>query len=563
MTEKEHSNLKNGTGVPEWRRVALKHRQRQLSLFPEAWRLEEDVLSTIGKQPVATVEEYLSENEREITSLNSSIATLQQWISAKKYSAYEVTSAFCHRAALLHQTTGCLTEILFESALETATAQDEHFGSTGELLGPLHGIPISVKDNQDIESVDSTLGWVGLIDRPAKSDSPAVETLRQAGAVIYCKTNIPQSMMMSDSYNHLYGQSVNSLNRNLISGGSSGGEGALIAAGGSIAGIGSDIGGSVRIPAALQGLYGLSPSIGRVGSRESIRRDKYVVPPVAGPLTRDIDTLDAFMDAYLSQSPWLTDPGILPIPWRREVVSEYASPNKKLRIAYILDDNIVKPQPPVTRAVKTTVERLEAAGHGCVTWDHIAKRYHTRAYDLWLRAVLADGGERFKALSELAPGDTPEPLIEGMLVGRPENKLDVDGRMALFDEIVEFQREYMRIWREEGIDALVMPVTQWVGLRPKMWVQSSMIVSYTSIFNLLNWTALAIPAIKVDRVIDKVDEAWISHQARSFSDKYNHDRYEELLDADDLDDMPVGVQIVTGRLEEERAVGIAKMMSSL
>jgi amidase len=88
-------------------------------------------------------------------------------------------------------------------------------------------------------------------------------TLRRLGAVLYVKTNLPQSMMMSDSYNHVFGQCVNPFNRGLISGGSSGGEGSLVAARGSILGIGTDLGGSIRIPASLCGLYGLSPSPGR------------------------------------------------------------------------------------------------------------------------------------------------------------------------------------------------------------------------------------------------------------------------------------------------------------
>lgn len=546
--------------TPEWRSIALKHRQHRLSLFPAEWHLEQAKIPSDLKQPIPFIEGLLSDQEREITSLTTSLSTLQKWVASRTYSALEITRAFCHRAALLQQTTGCLTEVLFDSALALAKSQDEHLISTGQLLGPLHGIPISIKDNQDVKGIDSTLGWVGLINHPAKEDTPIVSTLRQAGAIIYCKTNIPQSLMMSDSYNHLYGQSVNSLNRNLISGGSSGGEGALVAGAGSIAGIGTDIGGSVRIPATLQGLYGLSPTTGRISSRESPRRDKYVVPPCSGPLTRDIDSLITFMEAYTSQEPWLTDPGLIPIAWRKDLVQTYSNPSKKLRIAYITDDNVIKPQPPCTRAVESTISKLSAAGHETISWNHIAQSHHARAYDLWLRAVLADGGQRFKALSELPP---TEPLIKGMLVGRPDTLLDTNGRMALYDEIWEFQREYMRLWHDAKIDALVMPVTQWVGLKPKMWVKADMYVGYTSIWNMMNWAALAVPAITVDRELDAVTEEWRGHQARSFSDAFNHDRYEELLGEGELDGMPVGVQIVTGRLEEEKALGIAKMLAGL
>lgn len=561
---------RNGTELPEWRKAALNHRQKQLLKIPEQWRLDKPVSPTLieHRSAVSLVEPHLSAEELEITSMSTTLPRLQAWINNKQYTAEQITSAFCHRSALLQQYTGCLTEILFDSALAKARYQDEYQVRTGKLVGPLHGIPISIKDNQDIQGVQSTLGWVGLLDKHAESSVPLVETLLDSGAIVYCKTNIPQSLMMSDSYNHLYGQSVNSLNRNLISGGSSGGEGALVGAGGSVLGIGTDIGGSVRIPAVLQGLYGLSPSTGRVGNRESSRRDKYVVPPVAGPMARDIDSIDTFMSTYLSQQPWHSDPGILPIPWRQEIVDTYSSvgnagqsrPHKKLRIAYMTDDSIIRPQPPVVAAVQKIISLFASDGHEIIDFALVAQEHHQKAYDLWLRAVLADGGERFNALASLPNSD---PLIAGMLVGTSETKLDVNGRMALYDEIYEFQRRYSRIWTEQSIDALVMPVTQWVGLKPKMWVKADMHVGYTSIWNMMNWTALAIPSIKVDKTLHEPDAEWNAHQARSFSDKFNHEWYEKLWSEGELEGMPVGVQIVTGRLEEEKAVGLARYIRQL
>lgn len=541
--------------VPRWKQLATTHRHKQLSLIPAEWRVEKVPAPNDQRNATPFIEKHLSAKELDITALSQTLPDLQRAIWKGAYSAAEITSAFSHRAALLQQLTGCLTEILFSSAQDTAKKQDAE-NSANSQRSPLYGIPISIKDNQDIQGVDSTLGWVGLINKPAKQSAPCVETVVKAGGILYCKTNIPQSMMMSDSYNHVYGQSVNSLNRNLISGGSSGGEAALIAGGGSICGVGTDIGGSVRIPATLQGLYGLSPSTGRFGSRESPRRDKYVVSPVAGPLARDIETLDVFMDSYLSVSPWLDDPGLLPMPWRRDLVGTYATA-EKLKVGFMIDDGVVRCQPAVVRAVEHSTDLLKKAGHEIVDFNGIAQKYHAKAYDLWLRAVLADGGERFQALCDLVD----EPLIPGMLVGKPENKLDVNGRMALYDEIWEFQKEYMRVWNESGINVLVMPVTQWVGLRPKMWVKASMYVGYTSIWNLMNWSALAVPSIKFDAEIDAPNEEWKAYQGRSFSDSFNHKSYEELFD--EFVGMPVGVQLVTGKLEEEKAVGIAKLLASL
>ena len=113
---------------------------------------------------------------------------------------------------------------------------------TGSPIGPLHGLPISLKDNFKIKGKDSTLGFVAWVNEPETSDSVLVDVLRKAGAVLYVKTNVPTAMMIAESVNNTFGRTVNPLNRKLTSGGSSGGESALIAFGGSLLGVGTDIG---------------------------------------------------------------------------------------------------------------------------------------------------------------------------------------------------------------------------------------------------------------------------------------------------------------------------------
>jgi amidase len=174
----------------------------------------------------------LSAKELEITNTTEGPRILHN-ITSRTWTSEAVATAFCKRAAVAQQLIGCCTEMFFEKAIRCAIELDEYLARTGKPIGPLHGLPISLKDSYDIEGEDTTLGWVGLVGKPALEDGLAVQQLKSLGAVIYCKTNIPQSLMMSDSYNHVFGQSVNALNRNLISGGSSGGDGALVGARGS------------------------------------------------------------------------------------------------------------------------------------------------------------------------------------------------------------------------------------------------------------------------------------------------------------------------------------------
>lgn len=182
---------------------------------------------------------------------------------------------------------------------------------------------------------------------------------------------------MSDSYNHVFLQSYNSFNRDLISGGSSGGEGALVGCRGSIVGIGSDIGGSIRIPSNLQGLYGLCPSVGRV-PYESQGYDKLLPhnPRASANVKAQKTRVYRSSGCRTNCNKSFHDRGVhvgppfirtldcrshdLPIPWRCELTQP---PNRPLKIGYYLDDGMVKVQPPLERAVREVVDKLKAAGH--------------------------------------------------------------------------------------------------------------------------------------------------------------------------------------------------------
>ncbi|KAL2363101.1 hypothetical protein RJZ56_004003 [Blastomyces dermatitidis] len=337
-----------------WKEIVREKRRSQAESIPPAWRLQSIAEDFVNSIDVIESCGILSSEELQITKITDAVSLLHQ-IATGSLSSFEVTTAFCKRAAIAHQLINCCTEMFFERALERARELDGYLARTGNVVGPLHGLPISIKDGFDIEGIDTTVGWAGLIGKPAKKSGSVVRLLLSLGAVLYVKTNIPQSLMMSDSYNHVFGQSVNAFNKHLISGGSSGGEGALVGAQGSILGVGTDIGGSIRIPAALQGLYGLLPMT-----------QIYIVPPVAGPISYTLENVEMFMKAVVSSRPWETDPRALPIPWREELTKPPARP---LRIAFIFDDGFVKPQPPITRALRETAAKFKAAGHEGRVWQ--------------------------------------------------------------------------------------------------------------------------------------------------------------------------------------------------
>lgn len=145
-------------------------------------------------------------------------------------------------AKLIIAKTNCLSETLFQQAIASSKALDAHFKQTGKPIGPLHGLPISLKDNFNVIGVDSTVGFVSWVGHPAVYNATLVDILQDAGAVLYVKTNVPTAMMIAETVNNVFGRTLNPRNRKLTSGGSSGGESALIAFGGSPLGVGTDIG---------------------------------------------------------------------------------------------------------------------------------------------------------------------------------------------------------------------------------------------------------------------------------------------------------------------------------
>lgn len=171
-------------------------------------------------------------------------------------------------------TYGSLTEICFEDALTCAKNLDEHLRRHGTAAGPLHGIPTTLKDQFNVKGYDTTLGYVGRAQRPAGEDSVLVGMLRSLGAVVLAKTNVPQSIMWCETENPLWGLTTNPRDPGYTPGGSTGGEAVLVAAGASRLGFGTDLGGSVRIPSHMMGIYGLRPSVSRKTPATRSRRPK-------------------------------------------------------------------------------------------------------------------------------------------------------------------------------------------------------------------------------------------------------------------------------------------------
>ena len=242
----------------------------------------------------------------------------------------------------------------FETALTNAKAADAA-QKRGEVLGRIHGVPITVKDALQTKGLRSTGGAVELRDNVPERDAPVVDAVRREGAIVIGKTNLPRWSGDIQSYNELFGTTNNPWDLSRGPGGSSGGAAAAVAMGFTSFEIGTDIGGSIRFPAAFNGVWGHKPSFGLLPTTGYLDHVDGGLNEadvnVFGPLARSSQDLDLLVDVMKRNSP----------PWIAQLGSGPANV-RDLRIAAWLDDDFCLVDNEVLQHLESIVEQLESDG---------------------------------------------------------------------------------------------------------------------------------------------------------------------------------------------------------
>jgi Asp-tRNA(Asn)/Glu-tRNA(Gln) amidotransferase A subunit family amidase len=225
-------------------------------------------------------------------------------------------------------------------------------------LGPLHGVPISIKSSICVEGLRCEAGSKLRAGFVARSDAPLVMRLKNAGAIILGTTNTPELLMAWETDNLLYGRTNSPWDLERTPGGSSGGEAAAIAAGMSAGGVGSDGGGSIRVPAHFSGICGLKPTPGRIPAAGHFPASAgpFASIGVVGPMARTVEDLKILFEVM--QGPDLGDSNAAPVPVRWPDEHDI----KKMRIAFFEDDGRTPVRPEIRAAVRTAAEALRRAG---------------------------------------------------------------------------------------------------------------------------------------------------------------------------------------------------------
>ncbi|KAL8852538.1 MAG: hypothetical protein Q9221_002534 [Calogaya cf. arnoldii] len=493
-----------GTMAPaNWETIRDRKLEEQQSRMSQAWLIPQSQLPADNVLDVTGLPRscgILSSREIDITD-SYDARGLAAAIRAKTYTAVEVTTAYCKRAAIANQLTSCLTECLFASALARAAFLDAYLDRTSQTLGPLHGLPISVKDTFDIKGIDSSVGISALAFHPAQENAPIIDTLLAAGAVIHCKTNVPQSMLALDSVNNIFGRVLNPRNRRQwTAGGSSGGEAVLVAMRGSVMGVGTDVGGSIRIPAFVNGIVGFKPGKGRISAKglttgQLPAAGKVGLEVCVGPIARTIEDLGLFMEIIENSRMWEIDADVKAEDgwWTKSpdtVLPLLRNPphakEKPLRIGILPSDGITVPLPPVTSTLHRLTQTLQNQTHKPIAL--IPLNPHTTGFSkcqsLANKFFSAEGSSHLLSLIS----STSEPLIPWLssrLRSKPPSSLtNFRSLLARKDEL---SAQLLRtIWFDDNrIDLLICPVAPHPVPRPDGWNA----VGYTSAFVLLDWPA--------------------------------------------------------------------------
>lgn len=506
--------------------------------------------------------------------LSASVATIDSNVHQGTWRPLAVLHAYTRRAVAIHAQVNCITELMFNDAEQWAAEIEL---DAMKKRGPLCGVPVSLKDTVAVAGYDATLGYASWVGKPIQRDSPLVRLLKDAGAILYVKTTIPTTLLSFESYSGLFGRTLNPHNKNYSPGGSSGGEAALLAAGGSRIGIGSDVAGSVRVPAHYSGVYAIRSSKGRfpIAGNASSMPGQEGVPAVCSPMARTLEDLESFWKAVFEMEPWNYDHTVLKMPWK-PVGLDF-----RQKIGVMWDDGVVPLTPACRRALTTVINDLKQAGHEIVEFPAPSP---VEGLEIASKLLLADGVKTvLKPLYDSEPNDPGMsaaafwfqlPRILQRLyslyiryVRRDRiyayllngfHQQTVDELYVLVKRREAYRAKWHEAWNEAGIDLLVTAPNALPAVPHKGMKTGWRACGYTFLFNLLDYTAGVMPITKVSALTDGLSP--LDHV--NLTNSIARDAYAQ-YDATKMDGLPVGVQIVGRRLEEEKVLAGMKLVQRL
>jgi Asp-tRNA(Asn)/Glu-tRNA(Gln) amidotransferase A subunit family amidase len=448
-----------------------------------------------------------------------SAALMAERIRKKRLSPVEIVDAHLGQIERLNPTLNAFVQVDAEGARQAA--QDAEIAVMhGKTLGPLHGIPISIKSSMAVAGMLCESGTRLRAGFVPVLDAPLVARLRAAGAIVMGVTNTPEFLMAWETDNLLYGRTNNPWDLQRTPGGSSGGEAAAIAAGMSAGGVGSDGGGSIRVPAHFSGICGLKPTPGRIPAtgHYPVSAGPFALIGVVGPMARAVDDLKVLFEVM--QGPDIGDACAAPVPVRWPTEDEA----RKLRVGYFEDDGRTLVTAETRAAVRSAAEALRGAGFQV---EHFEPEGLEEARRLWHKFFVVAGGMLLRPMFGGRESDLSPLLKQFLEWSAAEPALTGETLLEVWIQRDALRARFLK--QMEHYPILVCPAAAIPAFRhgERTWQVEGKTVhyldawSYTEFFNLLGNPAAVVP---------------VGHSSER---------------------LPIGVQIVGQPWQEEQVLSVA------
>ncbi len=420
----------------------------------------------------------------------TSMTDLARMIASKEVSPVDVARAHLERIARLDSTLRSFITVCAEAALDEARAAEARLAA-GDTLGPLHGVPIALKDLVDTAGVRTTGGSRILIDRVPAADATVVKRLRAAGAIVLGKLNMHEVAVGPEGRNVHHGDTRNPWDATVhrLPGGSSSGSGAAVAAGLTPGALGSDTGGSIRIPSSLCGITGIKPTYGRV-SRAGVLPLAWTLDHV-GPMARSAADCALMLGSLAGYDPADATTSVLPVP---HYTSALTGDVKGLRVGLLRSSFLEASAPDVAAAVAQAAKTLESLG---ARVDEIALEHAVHAPAISFAIVGSEALAYHAGWLKARPGDyqpdVRDRLRAGAFVGGADYVRAQQARALVRDEVDEVLRHR---------DVLLAPATpitapalgeREVDVRGVILDIRSALVRLTRAFNVSGHPSCALP----------------------------------------------------------------------
>lgn len=528
------------------------------------WKKSNDRQSQIQS---LTPEYRLPLDTNDVSILEQPVSDTIDDIKAGRLTPKEVLLAYGKKAIKAQESLNCIAEVLIPKA--------EIWAEQCNTQGPLAGIPVSLKDMVNVEGYDSCLGFAAFVGKPATENSAIVKLLVDAGAVPFVKTTVPITLMSYECSSDVIGTTENPHKKGYSPGGSSGGEAALLAYGGSRIGIGTDGAGSVRVPSHYSGTYTIKASTTRFISRGDANNHggQEGVLYVHSPMARTLEDLETFWKGVMAMEPWNYDHTVIKMPWRKVDLSA-----KRLKWGVMWTDGVVTPSPACSRALTDVVSVLKQYGYDIVTLNppspyegfKIASQLladELRQTDnILLTGESNDPGmvqangmystpafvKRMYAwyLRYLRGDETYAGLIEGW---GPKSAQEY---FRLVAQREEYRARWFTMWQEMGVDFVLTCPNAMPAIPHGAMKDAFTNCLYAFLFNMLDYSAGVLPVTHVDRELDALDKLF---KATNTIERGAYKHY----DPEKMHGLPIGVQIVGRRLEEEKVMEGMKIVQGL